>query len=333
MQGKDGGFPLTTGGANDVDITAMAVTALASHLEQAKVKAAADKAITWLSQQQLENGGFKLAGVENSESTAQVIIALSAAGVGPNDLRFVKAKGGLLSHLASFRQPNGEYLHVQGEAVNGLATEQALLALAAYDRFLSGDAKLFSITPAAAGSTTFADERLISSWALDAVRKAYDTGLMQGVSTDSLVFAPKQNITRAEFAALLLRLTDNTPSAASASPVFSDVKADAWYYGAVLKAKELGIISGVTKDSFNPNGVITRQDMAVMIARAFKLEAGSTAAAEAVKFTDENRISSYARNAVHAVNQLGYMTGSGGAFDPSAKVTREMAAVVAVRLP
>ncbi|WP_249896878.1 S-layer homology domain-containing protein [Paenibacillus sp. PK3_47] len=332
MQSTSGGFPLTTGGTDDVDITAMAVTALSSHMGQAEVKAAADKAITWLSQQQLENGGFKLAGAESSESTAQVIIALSAAGTGPNDLRFVKAKGGLLSHLASFRQADGSYVHVSGEAVNGLATEQALLALAAYDRFLSGEPKLFSIAPAASGNVIFTDERLISSWALDSVRKAYDTGLMKGVSTDSLVFAPKKNITRAEFAALLLRLTDNSPSSASAAPVFGDVKADAWYYGAVLKAKELGIISGVTGNSFNPDGVITRQDMAVMISRAFKLETG-TAAAGAAKFTDDKRISSYARNAVYAVNESGYMTGSGGAFDPSAHVTREMAAVVAVRLP
>lgn len=60
LQSKDGGFPLTAGSTDDVDITAMAVTALSSHNDQAEVKAAADKAIAWLSQQQLEGGGFKL---------------------------------------------------------------------------------------------------------------------------------------------------------------------------------------------------------------------------------------------------------------------------------
>lgn len=224
LQSKDGGFPLTAGSTDDVDITAMAVTALSSHNDQAEVKAAADKAIAWLSQQQLEGGGFKLSGAENSESTSQVIIALSAAGVGPNDSRFIKAKGGLLSHLASFRQSTGGYAHSAGQPGNSLATEQALLALAAYDLFLAGEAKLFSISPAASGSVSFADESKISSWALDSVHKAYEQKLMEGVSGSSLIFAPKQNITRAEFAALLLRLTDQTPAAASAAPVFSDVK-------------------------------------------------------------------------------------------------------------
>ncbi|WP_054938933.1 DUF4430 domain-containing protein [Paenibacillus ihuae] len=333
LQSKDGGFPLTAGGTDDVDLTAMAVSALSSHTEQAAVQTALDKAVTWLSQQQLENGGYKLSGVENSESTAQVIIALTAAGVGPGDARFVQAKGGLLSHLASFRQADGGYAHAAGQPENSLATEQALLALTAYSRFLTGDSKLFSISPAAVSSTVFTDESRISSWALDSVHAAYDQGLMKGVSETGLLFAPKQQISRAEFAALLLRLMNQDPSAAAATPVFSDVKPGAWYYGAVLKAKELGIISGVSDKVFNPGGAITRQDMAVMISRAFKLENAAAAAVQAGAFTDESRISSYALSAVRTVSELGYMTGFNGAFDPAATVTREMAAVVAVRLP
>ncbi|OKP94515.1 S-layer homology domain-containing protein [Paenibacillus sp. P32E] len=334
-QDKDGGFPLTAGGTADPDITAMAVTALAAHADQAAVAAAIDKAIAWLSQQQQEDGGYKQAGEANSESTAQVIIALSAAGIGPNDSRFVKAKGGLLSHLASFRQADGGYAHTLGQPANSVATEQALLALTAYSRYLNGESKLFSISPSGVtGGAVFTDEDLISAWALDSVHQAYTRKLMEGVSGNSLIFAPKQKITRAEFAALLLRLTHNEPSSASSAPVFSDVKTGAWYYGIVLRAKQLGIVDGITATTFNPNGIISRQDMAVMIARAFKLEnTASASAPQAVKFTDEARISSYALSAVRSVTQLGYMTGSGGTFDPAAAVTREMAAVVAVRLP
>lgn len=334
-QDKDGGFPLTAGGTADPDITAMAVTALAAHADQAAVAAAIDKAIAWLSQQQQEDGGYKQAGEANSESTAQVIIALSAAGIGPNDSRFVKAKGGLLSHLASFRQADGGYAHTLGQPANSVATEQALLALTAYSRYLNGELKLFSIsTSGVTGGAVFTDEDLISAWALDSVHQAYTRKLMEGVSGNSLIFAPKQKITRAEFAALLLRLTHNEPSPASSAPVFSDVKTGAWYYGIVLRAKQLGIVDGITATTFNPNGIISRQDMAVMIARALKLEnTASASAPQAVKFTDEARISSYALSAVRSVTQLGYMTGSGGTFDPAAAVTREMAAVVAVRLP
>lgn len=329
LQSKDGGIPLTAGGTDDVDLTAMAVTALSAHTSQAAVQAALDKAVTWLSGQQLENGGYKVSGTENSESTAQVIIALSTAGIGPGDARFVKAKGGLLSHLASFRQADGSYAHTAGQQGNGLATEQALLALSAYNRFLTGDSKLFSITPGAVSGVTFTDESQISAWALASVQEAFNRGLMKGVSETGLVFAPKQKITRAEFAALLLRLTGEAPADSSAASAFNDVKAGSWYYGTVLKAKELGIISGVSDTAFNPNGYITRQDMAVMIMRAFKLDNSGTAGA----FKDERLISSYALSAVRTVSQLGYMSGYNGSFDPAAAVTREMAAVVAVRLP
>lgn len=179
----------------------------------------------------------------------------------------------------------------------------------------------------------FGDEKQISAWARESVYSAYHSNLMEGVSSSSLIFAPKQSITRAEFAALLLRLTGNTPSAASAAPAFSDVKSGAWYYGVVQKAKELGIVDGVTATTFNPGGIITRQDMAVMIVRAFKLADTSAAPASKAKFKDEARISSYALSAVRTVTGLGYLTGFNGSFDPVAPVTREMAAVVAVRLP
>lgn len=335
QQTKEGGFPLSVGGAADIDITAMAVTALSNYMDQAAVKAAVDKALGLLSAQQLENGGYKSYGAENSESVSQVMIALTAVGTGVNDPRFVKAKGSLLSNLATFRQADGGYIHAAGEKTsNSIATEQAFLALTAYDRFLNGQDKLYSFSKAATIPTpgtgvSFADESQISAWAKESVHAAYDKKLMQGVSANQLVFAPKSNITRAQFAALLVRLTGNTATTSSEALVFSDVKSNAWYYGDVLKAKELGIIDGVSKSTFNPNGIITRQDMAVMIARAFKLETP----AKAVSFKDEDKIGKYAVNAVHSVSELGYMTGFNGSFDPSAPVTREMAAVVAVRLP
>ncbi|MFC3750224.1 S-layer homology domain-containing protein [Paenibacillus sp. GCM10012306] len=335
QQTKEGGFPLSVGGAADIDITAMTVTALSNYKEQALVKAAIDKALGWLSSQQLENGGYKSYGDENSESVSQVIIALTAVGTGLNDPRFVKAKGGLLSNLATFRQADGGYAHALSDKnSNSIATEQALLALAAYDRFLNEKDKLYSfsatpVTTTPVPSVTFADEGQISAWALKSVHTAFDNKLMQGVSADSLVFAPKANITRAQFAALLLRLTGNQPADASSASVFSDVKPGAWYYGDVIKAKELGIIDGVSKTTFNPNGTITRQDMAVMIARAYKLDAS----ANKPSFKDEVKISMYALGSVQSVSELGYMTGFNGSFDPSAPVTREMAAVVAVRLP
>ncbi|MFD2875258.1 S-layer homology domain-containing protein [Paenibacillus rhizoplanae] len=110
----------------------------------------------------------------------------------------------------------------------------------------------------------------------------------------------------------MLRLTGNEPSAAASAGAFSDVKAGTWYYGTVNRAKELGIISGVTATTFKPDGLVTRQDMAVMMVRAFKLDAAS-AGAGAGKFSDEDKISDYALSAVRTVTGLGYMSGTGGA--------------------
>lgn len=177
-------------------------------------------------------------------------------------------------------------------------------------------------------SPIFGDQKSISAWAVTAVQDAFDKGLMEGVSTSGLTFAPKEYITRAQFAALLLRLTNNTPAVTAGVSPFSDVKQEAWYYGAVLKAKELGILEGVTATTFKPNGQITRQDMAVMISRAFKLQDSSST----LTFKDKASISSYALQSVNEVTERGLMTGFNGAFDPTAAVTREMAAVVSVRL-
>ncbi|WP_052410074.1 S-layer homology domain-containing protein [Paenibacillus durus] len=329
IQNADGGSPLTKGGESNADLTAMAVAALSAHKEETGVQASVDKAVAWLSAQQLEDGGYKLSGEENSESVSQVIIALSAAGIGPGDARFVKAKGTLLGNLAAFKRSDGGYAHTADGGSSGLATEQALLALTAYDLYLNGKGKLYSTAeaPAAAG-IVFADENQISAWALSSVHEAYDKKWMEGVGGVNPAFAPKSAITRAQFAALLVRLTGNTPAASPAVSGFDDVKSNSWYYGYVMKAKELGVIGGVTAASFKPNQSISRQDMAVMIARAYKLSPSSKAS-----FKDGAAIGSYALDAVNAVTEKGYMTGFGGAFDPNGVVTREMAAVVAARLP
>lgn len=216
----------------------------------------------------------------------------------------------------------------------GLPTGRYTLTVSGYSKDNAPKVVRYTqpLTVAASGTAAaaFADAKQISAWAADSVQAAYEQKLMEGVSGTTLLFAPKQNITRAQFAALLLRVTGQEPAAAAAAPGFSDVKAGAWYYETVAQAKALGIISGVTATTFNPNGVITREDMAVMIARALKLD---TAAGQTLSFSDEKQISAYALAAVRTVADLGIMSGANGAFAPKQVVTREMAAVVAVRLP
>lgn len=336
-QNSDGGFPLATGEASSVDMTAMAVAALAPERTQTQVQTAIDKAVQYLSTQQQANGGYSAYNDDSSESVSQVIVALASAGINPKDARFTKSSGDLMTRLSQFRQSNGAYSHTVGGAGDNIATEQALLALVAYQQYLSSGNTIYNLansstSPVDTGTTTavtFTDENTISAWASDSVHRAYDAGLMLGVSDQELRFAPKQQLTRAQFAALVVRLTgatesSNTPSNGTA---FKDVSSNQWYYNAIMTAKSKGIITGINATSFQPNQPVSRQDMAVMLTRAFALKGTSNAS-----FADQAKIGSYARPAVSAVVSNGIMVGANNTFDPQAKVTREMAAVVAINV-
>lgn len=328
QQSESGGFPLVKGEDDNVDMTAMAVTALSAHLDRSEVKSAVDKAIDWLSRMQLDNGGYALFGEENCESASQVVIALASAGIYPKDARFAKAGGDLLGSLQRFKNADGGYAHTAGQASDEMATEQALMALAAYERFIQGQPKLFQLSagsPSPAGK--FVDEGAISSWATDAVYRAYEADLMTGISETELRFAPQQEMTRAQFAAIILRLIKESP-AAGTEQAFADVHPDNWYFGYVMRAKELGIIEGASSSLFQPDRPVTRQEMAVMIARALHLEGGSPSE----PFADQHEIDQEAVPYVNAVQERHIMEGYGGSFRPAATVTREMAAVVAVRV-
>lgn len=135
-QEPDGGFGLIPG-KSDVDITAMAVQALAPYQDQ--LGAEIDAALEYLSGQLTDTCGYIAYGDENAESTAQVILALCALGIDPDtDTRFVKDGHTLLTQLAGFRQADGTYSHTLEGAGDGMATEQSVLALVAVQRVRAG---------------------------------------------------------------------------------------------------------------------------------------------------------------------------------------------------
>lgn len=119
----DGGFALR-GDSADVDVTAAAIYALAPLSEDGSVRSALDKAVSALSELQQENGGFLSLGNEVSESTAQAVIAFTAAGVA--DERLERA----ISALMSFRREDGFAHTVDGKS-NKMANSQALQAFTA----------------------------------------------------------------------------------------------------------------------------------------------------------------------------------------------------------
>lgn len=146
-QCADGGWTLM-GDVSDVDMTAMALTALASYQEDAEVKTAVDAALTYLSDAQQADGGFMSWGESNSESCAQVIVALTALGIDPTaDSRFVKNGASPLDGLCAFACTGGGFRHSARQTKpDGMATEQGFYALVAYDRFRQGQTRLFDMT-------------------------------------------------------------------------------------------------------------------------------------------------------------------------------------------
>ncbi len=143
----DGGWDLSADKA-DPDMTAMAIQALAPYYKTNEaVKAAVDKALAALSAMQRPDGGFASWGTINSESCAQVIVALTALGIDPTaDSRFVKNGLTVLDALAGFYVTGGGFRHTTNGELDGMATEQGYYALAAYYRFANGQGGLYDMT-------------------------------------------------------------------------------------------------------------------------------------------------------------------------------------------
>lgn len=143
----DGGWNLSGENA-DPDMTAMAIQALAPYYKTNEtVKAAVDKALEALSALQRNDGGFGSWGTVNSESCAQVIVALTALGIDPiADSRFVKNGLTVLDALASFYVTGGGFRHTAGGDRDGMATEQGYYALAAYYRLLAQKTSLYDMS-------------------------------------------------------------------------------------------------------------------------------------------------------------------------------------------
>ena len=144
---SDGGWSLDGKNA-DVDMTAMAIQALAAYYKSnSSAKKAVDKGLSWLSSVQQNDGGFTSWGAANSESCAQVIVALTALGIDPaKDSRFIKNGVSVLDALCSFAVDGGGFKHLATEtSANGMATEQGFYALVAYYRLLNGQSSLYDM--------------------------------------------------------------------------------------------------------------------------------------------------------------------------------------------
>ena len=168
------------------------------------------------------------------------------------------------------------------------------------------------------------------AWAKDAIYRLVDAGVIKGVAEDK--FAPGAQITRADFAILLVRAWDLSADELGA---FEDVAATDYFANEVGIASALGIVNGVGEGKFAPKNPITREQMMVMLARtleAVKAEVKDVEDDVLADFSDADLISDYAVDAVKSMVGNGFIQGANGKINPQGNATRAEVAVLLDRI-
>ena len=143
-ESTDGGWSLA-GGPAEIDITSMALQALAKYQDRPDVAAAVERGVELLSQQQNANGGFSDINSETSEAISQTIVALTELGISMEDPRFVKNGNTLKDALLRYQLSDGSFSHLMDGDTDLLSTEQAFYALVAIDRMEQGKTSLYTM--------------------------------------------------------------------------------------------------------------------------------------------------------------------------------------------
>lgn len=152
-------------------------------------------------------------------------------------------------------------------------------------------------------------------WALSAVQRWNRSGVINGYGDGS--FRPDQQVTRAEFAAVMNRIFGYTGLAAA---VPADVSATAWYKGDIAKAIAAGYLSADADQFIQPAAPLKRGEAAVALQKIFRLETGNSAKG---MYSDLAGADSEVISAADALTAAGYMKGyPGGLFKPEGKITR-----------
>ena len=186
--------------------------------------------------------------------------------------------------------------------------------------------------PAAAAESAFTDVRS-GAWYAGAIGWAAGSGIVNGVGGGR--FEPKTLTTRAQLVQILYRLA-GAPEVSGETP-FTDLTAD-WYKTAVLWAYQTGVTSGVSETTFAPDTPVTREQVAVFLARFADrvLDRYTPYMWDALfPFQDREQISYYARTAMNWACDLGLIKGIPGPgglrLEPQSSATREQMAVMIAR--
>ena len=268
--------------------------------------------------------------------------AKAAIGTRPvYDLSLVYLSGGketpitsLNGHTISVRLP---YTAAKGEQTGNLyavyvddAGKVEWITRSSYDASLKAvvfETGHFSVYGVGYKNPAPAFTDIHNHWAADNILFAASRGLLSG--TSDTTFSPGTGMTRGMFVTALGRLAGINPDSYQTGK-FTDVKADAYYAPYVNWAAQNGIMEGVTATTFAPDTNINREQMAVIMANyAKKLGYDLPKTLRAVTFADNAQISSWAKDAVKAMQQAGILAGkANNCFDPKGTATRAEVATV-----
>ena len=177
---------------------------------------------------------------------------------------------------------------------------------------------------------TFTDVKE-SAWYYESVTLAATAGIVNGVGNGK--FDPNGTVTRGQLVTMLYRIAGGDDELeVEFKGTFSDVKPDQYYSNAVEWAADWGIVNGVGNGKFDPNGKITREQLATILYRTVEEPEVSS---NLNSFPDSKKVSSYARNAMIWALESGIMTGSKDAgtiyLRPQNTATRAEAATMLIR--
>ncbi len=168
-----------------------------------------------------------------------------------------------------------------------------------------------------------------STWGKSSIDFVTARGIIGGVSDKE--FAPKTQVSRAMIATILGRLSDVNVN--KYVNTFADVSDSAWYDGYVAWATTEGIMSGVDATHFNPNGLLTREEFAVVTYNYLKSLGYEVNVTNQVKFADDAKISESAKTAVYALRELGLVKGDTlNLYNPKSTLTREELSAILERV-
>lgn len=193
--------------------------------------------------------------------------------------------------------------------------------------------KSFSTYAVLENKISFSDITAVKDWAGRQIAVAAAKGIIDG--REEGAFVPAGNVTRAEFAKLIVK-TFGLESA-TATESFTDVNAGDWYQPYVAAAAAAGLIDGREEGIFAPNATITRAELATISARALtkvkSYKAVETADAALAAFKDAADVNASLKAGVALAAEQGLVVGQdAGKFNPNAATTRAEAAVVIYRL-